>query len=98
MCEINYFSLFCKLYLVLFLTFIIGTPILRCTTTYLGIFGTVLEIFGVSFVRESPARQVRQCTNSIRGGIAENLGFWPSPHKLKLVVSSLLQSNSFETA
>ena len=49
-------------------------------------------------MRESPASQVRQCPNSIRGGIAENVGFWPSPRKRKLVVSSLSQSNSFETA
>jgi len=28
MCEMNYFSLFCKSCLVLFLTFIFGTPIL----------------------------------------------------------------------
>jgi len=34
-----------KSYLVLFLTFIIATPILCCTTTDLGIFGTVLGIF-----------------------------------------------------
>jgi len=45
--EINYFSLFCKSYSVLFLTFIIGTPILCCTITDLGFFGTVLGIFGV---------------------------------------------------
>jgi len=25
----------------------------------------------------------RQCPNSIRGGSAENLGFWPSPRKQK---------------
>ena len=25
--------------------------------------------------------QARQCPNSIRGGSAENLGYWPSPHK-----------------
>jgi len=31
MCEMNYLVLFCKSYLVLFLTFIIGTPILCCT-------------------------------------------------------------------
>jgi len=37
-CEMNYFSLFCKWYLVLFLTCIIRTPILCCTTTDLGIF------------------------------------------------------------
>ena len=37
----NYFKLFCKSYLVLFLTFILGTPILCCTTTDLGIFGVV---------------------------------------------------------
>jgi len=49
----NYFSLLslCKSYLLLFLTFIIaiGTLILCCTTTDLGIFGrpTVLHIFGV---------------------------------------------------
>ena len=98
MCEMNYFSLFCKSYLVLFLTFIIGTPILCCAITDLGIFGTVLGIFWVSFVRESPANQVRQFPNSIRSGIAENVGFWPSPHKRKLVVSCLSQSNSFETA
>jgi len=49
-------------------------------------------------VRESPASQVQQCPNSIRGGIVENRGFWPSPHKRKLVVSSLSQSNSFGAA
>jgi len=38
MCEMNYFSLFCKSYLVLCLTFISGAPVLRCTTTDLGIF------------------------------------------------------------
>jgi len=27
--------------------------------------------------------QVWQCPNSIRGGRAENLGFWPSPRKRK---------------
>jgi len=47
MCEMNYFSLFDKSYLVLFLTFIIGTPLLCCTITDLGLFGTVLRIFGV---------------------------------------------------
>ena len=56
MCEMNYFSLFCKSYLVLFLTFIIGTPILCFTTTDLGMFGTVLGIFGVAFVRALPAK------------------------------------------
>jgi len=83
MCEMNYFNLFCKSYLVLFLTFIIGTPILCSTITDLGIFVTVLGIFGVTFVRESPASQVRQCPNSIRGGFAKNLRFWPSPRKRK---------------
>jgi len=39
MCEVNYFSLVCKWYLVLFLTFIIPTPVLCCTTKDLGIFG-----------------------------------------------------------
>ena len=39
MWEMNYFSLFCKWCLVLFLTFIIRTPILCCTTTDLGILG-----------------------------------------------------------
>jgi len=55
MCKINCFSLFCKSYLVLFLKFFIGTPILCCTTTDLGIFmflfGAVLGIFGLAFVR-----------------------------------------------
>ena len=91
MCEMNYFSLFCKSYLVLFLTFIIGTPILFCTTTYLGIFWYCSRDFW-SFICESPASQVQQRPNSIRGGIAEDL------RKRKLVVSSLSQSNSFETA
>jgi len=61
MCEINYFSLFCKSYLVLFLTFIIRTPILCSTTTdlrILGIFGTVLRIFGVVFVRALILREI----------------------------------------
>ena len=35
-------SLFCESFLVLFLTFIIGTPILCCTTTNLGIFEQIL--------------------------------------------------------
>jgi len=51
MCEMNYFSFFFKPYWVLFLTFIIGTQILCCTTTDLGIFGTAVGIFGVGFVR-----------------------------------------------
>jgi len=51
MCEMNDFRLFCKSYLVLCLTFIIGTPILCCAVTDLGIFGTVLGIFDVAFVR-----------------------------------------------
>jgi len=55
--EMNYFSLFCKSYLVLFLTFIIGIPILCCTVTGLGFFGTVLGIFGVEFVRALLCRQ-----------------------------------------
>jgi len=38
MCEMNYLILFCKSYLVLFLTFIICTPISCFTTTCLGIF------------------------------------------------------------
>ena len=38
MCEMNHFSSFCKSYLVLFLKFIIGTSILCCITTDLGIF------------------------------------------------------------
>jgi len=38
MCEMNYFSLVCKSYLVLFLIFIIGTPILCSTIIDLGIF------------------------------------------------------------
>jgi len=41
----NYFSLFCNSYLVQFSTFIIGTPILRCTITALGIFRFVLVLF-----------------------------------------------------
>jgi len=36
--------------------FIIGTRILCCTTTDLGIFGTVLGIFGVAFVKALPAK------------------------------------------
>jgi len=44
MYKMNNFHLLCKSYLVLFLIFIIGTPILCCTTTDLG-------IFGVAFVR-----------------------------------------------
>ena len=36
-----------------------------------------------SCICESLARQVRQCPNSIRGGIAEYLDFWPSPRKRK---------------
>ena len=64
MCEMNYFSLFCKSYLVLFLTLIIGTPILCSTITDLGIFW-FLAIFGVSFVRESPASQVRQARTQL---------------------------------
>jgi len=47
MCKMNYFSLLYKLYLVPFLTFIIGTPILCCTITDLGFFGAVSGIFGV---------------------------------------------------
>jgi len=63
MYDMNYFILFCKSYLILFLTFIIGTPILCCTTTDLGIFrcfGTVLGIFGIAFVRAlTPALRLR---------------------------------------
>jgi len=51
MYEMNHFSLFCKSYLIVFSTFIIGATILCCATTYLGIFGTVIGIFGVAFVR-----------------------------------------------
>jgi len=53
MCEMNYFSLFCKLYLVLFLTFIIRTPILCCTTWDLGIFWHCSRDFW-SCICESP--------------------------------------------
>jgi len=45
MYEMNYFSSFCKSYLILFLTFIIGTPILYSTTTDLGIFRDFLMLF-----------------------------------------------------
>jgi len=58
MCEMNYFSLFCKSYLGIFLTFIIGTPILCCTTTDLGIFGAVL---GIAFVRALLPRTANSC-------------------------------------
>ena len=56
MCEMNCFSLFCKWYLVLFLTFIIRTPILCCTTTDLGIFWYCSRDFW-SCIRESPANE-----------------------------------------
>ena len=58
MCEMNYFSLFCKSYLVLFFTFIIGTPILCCTTTYLGIFWYCYRDFW-SFICEREPCQPR---------------------------------------
>jgi len=74
MCKMNYFSLFCKSYFVIFLTFIVGTLSLCCTITYLGICWYCSRDFW-SFICESPASQVRQCPKSIRGGIAENLGF-----------------------
>jgi len=48
MYEMNYFSVFGKSYLALFLTFIIGCPILCCTTTDVGIFSAILGIFGVA--------------------------------------------------
>ena len=70
-CEMNYLIVFFKSYLVLFLTFISGTPISCFTTTYLGIFGNCSRDFW-SFISESPASQARQCPNSIRGGIAES--------------------------
>jgi len=57
MCEMNYFSSFYKSYLVLFLTFIIGTPILCCTITDSCFFSTFLGIFGVEFVRTVLCRQ-----------------------------------------
>ena len=49
----NHFSLFCKSCLVLFLTLIMALQFYAapCTTTDLGIFGTVFRIFGVAFVR-----------------------------------------------
>jgi len=53
----NYFSLFCKLYLALFLTFIIGTPILCCTTTDLGTFWYCSRDFQ-SCICESPGHQL----------------------------------------
>jgi len=54
MCEIIYFSLFCKSYLVLFFTSIIGTPILCCSTTYSGIF--CFREFCSFIVRALPAK------------------------------------------
>ena len=45
MYERNYFSLFCKSYLILFLSFIIGTPILCWTTSDLWIFRDFLVLF-----------------------------------------------------
>ena len=54
MCEMNYFSLVCKSYLVLFLIFIIGTPILCSTIIDLGIFWYCSRDFW-SCVCENPA-------------------------------------------
>ena len=52
--KMNYFSLFCKSYLLIFSTFIM--PLLCCSSTDLGIFYTVLVIFGVAFVRALQTR------------------------------------------
>ena len=54
LCEMKYSSLICKSYLVVFLTFITGTPILSCSTTDLG-------IFGVEFVRALIRREIKLC-------------------------------------
>jgi len=61
MCEMNYLSLFCKSYLVLFLTFIIGTPILCCTITDLGFFWYCSRDFW-SWICESHALQAKDRT------------------------------------
>jgi len=75
MCEMNYRISFCKSYFVLFLIFIIGTPIfLLHHHIFRDFFGNCSRDFW-SFICESSPSQVRQCPNWIRGGIAENLGF-----------------------
>ena len=51
MCKMNYFSLFCKSYLVLFLTFIMAFRFYAAPPQIQGFFGAVLAIFGVAFVR-----------------------------------------------
>jgi len=50
-CKIKYFSSFYKSYLVLFLTFIMALLFYAAPSQDLGIFGTVLGIFVVAFVR-----------------------------------------------
>jgi len=59
LCEMNYFSLFCKWYFILFLTFIIRTPILCCTTADLGIFWYCSRYF-CSCICESPESDIQR--------------------------------------
>jgi len=61
MFEMNYFSCFCKSFLVLFLRIIIGTPILRCTITDLSYFWYCSRDF-LSWICESHALQAKDRT------------------------------------
>jgi len=58
MYEMNYFSLYCKLYLVLFLTFTIGTPILCWITTDVRTFWYCYRDFW-SCICESPVSAIQ---------------------------------------
>jgi len=73
MWKMNHFSLFCKSYLVLFLTLLMAprfyaAPPTDLVTFYVkqGFFGTVLGIFGVAFMR---ALSTRPLPHAIRKAI-----------------------------
>jgi len=84
MCEMNYRILFCKSYFVLFLIFIIGTPIfLLHHHIFRDFLVTVLGIFGVSFVRALPAKYDSARTE-LEVELRKILDFRPSSRKWKI--------------
>jgi len=90
MCERNYFSLFCKSYLVQVSTFIIGTPILCCTITDLGIFSFFLVLFygflemnlweHCSAGKGSDMSELRTCAKRFRASLSRLCSDGPRVH------------------
>ena len=87
--KINYFSLFCKSYLVLFLTFIMVLRFYAAPPHIQGFFGTVLKIFIVAFVR-AVARWWRE-------KVAHQFWWWCHYYVMRYTLSKLTDNAHLKT-